>query len=200
MTQFKDTLEILSDKDPKLGQVIKITKPVYKKKIKDEYTSLVKIIIGQQLSGAAATTIVSRVENCLNQKVFTPKNILYISQNDLRSCGMSYAKIEYIKSFSKYLIEDPNYFKNLKKNDYKDIISQLCKIKGIGVWTASIFTMSTLNHEDIFPYGDGTLIKAIKKIYGNKLAIENIISKWSPYKSAGCRVLWQWVDKGMPEI
>ena len=52
----------------------------------------------------------------------------------------------------------------------------------------------------IFPYGDVTLIKAIKLIYGEDSLVEDVISKWSPYKTYACRVLWQWVDKGMINI
>ena len=200
MTSFKNTLKFLTNKDPKLGQIILITKPRYKKEYKDEFTSLIKIIIGQQLSGAAAKTIIKRVEKCLKEKVFKPRNILNTSSKSLRLCGMSYSKIDYIKSFSEFLIENKNYFHNLKKNDDKEIIKQLCKIRGVGIWTASIFTMSTLNYENIFPYGDATLLKALKKIYGDDVVVENIISKWTPFKSAGCRILWQWVDKGMPRI
>ena len=77
---------------------------------------------------------------------------------------------------------------------------KLCKIKGIGIWTASIFAMNSLNYDDIFPYGDATLMKAIKTLYGDKVYIENIISNWSPYKSFGSRVLWLWVNQGMPKI
>ena len=60
--------------------------------------------------------------------------------------------------------------------------------------------MGPLGFEDIFPYGDVTLNKAIKFIYGENLLVEDIISKWSPYKTYACRLLWQWVDKGMIDI
>ena len=200
MTEFKDALKILKLNDFRLGKVIELIKPEYNNKKSDEFTSLVKIIIGQQLSGSAARTIVSRVEQCLNEKKFSPKLISSVHQDNLRSCGISKAKICYIKGLSNILLDNPKFFIDLRHNNENKILEELCKIKGIGVWTASIFTMGTLNYEDIFPYGDVSLIKAIRNIYGENISIEKVISNWSPYKSFGSRVLWQWVDKGMPKI
>ncbi|MDA9973435.1 hypothetical protein N9E51_01090 [Alphaproteobacteria bacterium] len=198
MTEFNIALRTLKQNDPKLGEIIELIKPQYNKKKEDALTTLIKIIIGQQLSGSAAKTIVSRVEDRLDKKTFNPKDIETISNEDLRSCGISNAKISYIKGLSQILLKEPTYFENLKQNNEEEILKQLCKIKGIGIWTASIFAMSSLHYDNIFPYGDVTLIKAIKYIYGEDILIKDVISNWSPYKSFGCRVLWQWVDKGMP--
>jgi len=200
MTEFNIALRTLKQNDPKLGEIIEVIKPQYNKKKEDALTTLIKIIIGQQLSGSAAKTIVSRVEDRLDKKTFNPKDIETISNEDLRSCGISNAKISYIKGLSQILLKEPTYFENLKQKNEEEILKQLCKIKGIGIWTASIFAMGSLHYDNIFPYGDVTLIKAIKNIYGENILIEDVISKWSPYKSFGSRVLWQWVDKGMPKI
>ena len=198
MTEFNIALRTLKQNDPKLGEIIELIKPQYNKKKEDALTTLIKIIIGQQLSGSAAKTILSRVEDRLDKKTFNPKDIETISNEDLRSCGISNAKISYIKGLSQILLKEPTYFENLKQNNEEEILKQLCKIKGIGIWTASIFAMGSLHYDNIFPYGDVTLIKAIKYIYGEDILIKDVISNWSPYKSFGCRVLWQWVDKGMP--
>lgn len=200
MTEFKYVLKILKQNDPKLGKIIDLIKPEYNKKKEDEFTSLVKIIIGQQLSNSAAKTIIGRVEHCLNQTKFTPQLISSVNKENLRSCGISNSKINYIKGLSDIIIEKPKYFIDLRNNKEKKILDELCKIKGIGIWTASIFTMGTLNYDNIFPYGDVTLVKAIRHIYGENRSIEKVIFNWSPYKSFASRVLWQWVDNGMPKI
>jgi len=200
MTEFVNALKILKQNDLNLGKVIDLIKPEYQKKEDDDFTSLVKIIIGQQLSNSAAKTIITRVENYLGEKTFNLKTIESASNKNLRLCGISNAKVNYIKSFSETLIQTPKYFTNLRKNNADQILTELCKIKGVGIWTASIFAMGSLNHKNIFPYGDVSLNKAIKVIYKEDLNQEEVISKWSPYKSYACRVLWQWVDKGMPNI
>ena len=199
MAKLSDALTTLKLNDPKLGFIIELIKPDYHIRNDDEFTSLIKIIIGQQLSGSAAKTIVSRVEDRFNKKTLNPKDIETISNEDLRSCGISNAKISYIKGLSEILLKEPTYFENLKQSNEEEILKQLCEIKGIGLWTASIFAMGSLHYDNIFPYGDATLMKAINIIYGENIVIEKVISNWSPYKSFGCRVLWQWVDKGMPK-
>lgn len=200
MTHFKDALVTLKNNDPRLGKIIELIKPEYKKKKINEFESLVKIIIGQQLSGSAARTIIRRVEDFIKDKKITPEVISSFRHADLRLCGISNAKVNYIKGLSDILLINPMYFIDLRKKDENNIIDELCKIRGIGIWTASIFAMGTLDYEDIFPFGDVSLIKAIKTIYGEATSIEKVISNWTPYKSFGSRVLWQWVDRGMPKI
>ena len=200
MVDFKEALTTLKNNDPKLGLVIELIKPEYKKEKIDEFESLIKIIIGQQLSGPAARTIINRVKDSIKDKKITPKVISNLNHQDLRLCGISNAKINYIKGLSNILLINPKFFYDLKKQNETEIINELCKIKGIGVWTASIFAMGALSYEDIFPFGDVSLIKAIKNLYGEAKSHDYIISKWSPYKSYASRVLWQWVDKGMPNI
>ena len=199
MATFNEALKYLSVNDSKLAKVINLINPQKKIKKTDNFTALVKIIIGQQLSGSAARTIISRLDNKLSKEEYNPINILEMTNDDLRSCGLSNAKSSYIKGFAQIILENPYYFKNLKAIGEKDILNELCKIKGIGIWTASIFAMSSLCYEDIFPYGDVSLNKAIKNLYKDELDQKAIISNWSPYKSFACRVLWQWVDKGMPK-
>lgn len=200
MTKFNNALRYLSDNDPVLNKVINKINPQVKKKTNDDFTSLVKIIISQQLSGTAARTIVNRLDKLLGNKNYNPKIIAQIANEELRMCGLSNAKASYLKGLTEILILNPKYFENLKKIEEINILKELCKIRGIGIWTASIFAMGPLGYKNIFPYGDVSLNKAIKILYNNEFDQEAIISKWSPYKSYACRVLWQWVDKGMPEV
>lgn len=200
MTTFDEALKYLSVNDSKLAKVINLINPQKKIKKTDNFTALVKIIIGQQLSGSAARTIVSRLDKKLGKEEYNPINILEMTNDDLRSFGLSNAKASYIKGFAQIILENSCYFENLKAIGEEDILNELCKIKGIGIWTASIFAMSSLCYEDIFPYGDVSLNKAIKNLYKDELDQKAIVSNWSPYKSYACRVLWQWVDKGMPKI
>ena len=200
MTKFNNASRYLSSKDANLDKIISIINPQINRKYEDDFTSLVKIIISQQLSGSAAKTIIGKLENQLAKNIYDPIKINKISNHNLRLCGISNAKIIYIKGLSNILINNPLYFKKLRHFSNNEVINELSKIKGIGIWTASIFAMGPLGFEDIFPYGDVTLIKAIKFIYGEDTLVEDVISKWSPYKTYACRVLWKWVDKGMIDI
>ena len=75
------------------------------------------------------------------------------------------------------------------------------KIKGIGIWSASIFALYYLNHPDVFAWGDISIKKAIRLLYDEDQELEHeriiiIMSKWTPYRSTACVVLWKWLDEG----
>jgi len=131
MTTFKDALKYLSGNDIKLGKIINLINPQIKDKNTDDFTSLVKIIIGQQLSGSAATTIVGRLDDYIGNKNYNPINITTMTNEELRLCGLSNAKVNYVKGFAQILLENPNYFKNLKTIQEKEILDELCKIRAL---------------------------------------------------------------------
>ena len=85
------------------------------------------------------------------------------------------------------------------KFNTQEKIVELTKFKGIGIWTASIFVMSSDIFSDVFAYGDATLNKVIKNVYGIEddcfdRDLEGILSKWSPHKTLVCNVIWHYND------
>ncbi len=196
---FKEILNYLSRKDEHLSKIILLTQPIFQKKPHvDDFSSLVKIIIGQQLSGAAANTIISRVEGKFASKKLDPNIIGATDSEILRKCGMSNAKIKYVKEIAQLICRQTNFFQKIRKLNDLELIETLCELRGVGVWTASIFAMGQFNRKNIFAYGDVSLNKAIKVIYGKDKNVEDVIENWSPYKTVACRILWQWIDNGMP--
>ena len=100
MSDFKNSLLVLSQKDEKLKEIISLINPKYSFSKEDEFTSLVNIIIGQQLSNKVANTIRKKFEVIIGSKKFDPKSVLSKSEDDLRKCGMSKNKISYIKNIT----------------------------------------------------------------------------------------------------
>ena len=153
------------------------------------------LIIEQQVSFKAAITIKKRFIN----KVLDLSNdeIINLSDEDLQSIGISYRKVEYIKNVFKY-------FKNFKydfdnaSND--NVIKELIKIKGIGIWSAEMFLIFVLFRIDIFSKGDLALMNSVKRNYNIDLnQIENLdklINSWSPYKTVASLLLWKSVEEG----
>jgi DNA-3-methyladenine glycosylase II len=165
---------------------------------KDHFKSLVSTIIGQQLSGKAANTIRGRVIEKLPNNTITPKNIMDIKDEDLRSAGMSWAKVRSVKDLSQKVLEGDIDPSNLDHLANEEIIKELTSVKGIGVWTAEMFLIFNLGREDVFSYGDVGLKNGIELLYDVKKPtmqqIETITSPWSPYRSFGCIALWHTVD------
>lgn len=199
----KSKITHLIQKDPTLGKfIIFFTKKNFT--INDDYRksteflSLVRTIIGQQLSINVASSIYNKfIDNYGSQLYSLQSNV---EVNDLKTLGLSKAKSETIIKLS-YLINEENLnltkIMKLPEQKAKDI---LCKIKGIGPWTVENFLLFSGKNQDICPINDLGIKKGIQIIYNlNELPSEKevmeIASKWKPYRSLASRYLWEIVDQ-----
>ena len=159
------------------------------------FDRLVESIISQQLSVRVADVIYARVLNLLPGKKLVPANLLKVKDEDLRSAGMSYGKIKYLKDLSDKVKSGELDLDNLDNLENEEVIEELVKVKGIGRWTAEMFLMFALGRPDIFSHGDLGLKNAVKKIYGFEEykieEVEEIVIKWSPYRTTAAKILWR---------
>jgi len=159
------------------------------------FDRLVESIISQQLSVRVADVIYARVLNLLPGKKLVPANLLKVKDEDLRSAGMSYGKIKYLKDLSDKVKSGELDLDNLDNLENEEVIEELVKVKGIGRWTAEMFLMFALGRPDIFSHGDLGLKNAVKKIYGFEEykieEVEEIVIKWSPYRTIAAKILWR---------
>ena len=194
----KEVKEYLISKDPVLRNILDNFSTTQNTEKFTDFIALTKIIIGQQLSGAAAKTIFARLTDIVSEN-YQPSDILKLSNKQTTSIGLSAAKSQYIKLISEYIIKEPLFFQNLKLENSEKQIEILMSFKGVGIWTASIFVMNNNIYSNIFPYGDATLNKVIKITYkiddkDFELKLNDVISRWDPYKSFVCMALWNWND------
>ena len=189
----------LINNDPTLKLVLEsYTPPLETKVTTSDYLRLVKIIISQQLSGAAANTIFTKLEQTIG-KNFSPYQFLQAKPSIIQNAGVSRAKFTSICGISELLQSKPLYFEDLNKLDAQEKISELLNFKGIKRWTATIFCMGSENGQDLFPLGDGTLKSVIREIYQLSEIeydeqILNIVERWSPNKTLVCKSLWHFYD------
>ena len=202
--EFTDAIAYLKKVDPKLSKVIDSAKVIDSFKVNEDtnFQIIVSIIIGQQLSGKAADTILSKLKKLIQSENFNHTDVLRFSEEEIKECGISRSKVSYIIGIADLLTKRPNYFDEISKLSDNEKINKLIEIKGIGIWSASIFVMSVYEAMDIFPLGDGTLLKAIREIYKfdplkNSKKLMDTTKKWSPYRSVASKLLWNWVDEGM---
>lgn len=156
------------------------------------FEDLVNAICSQQLSGKAAETIFGRVKTFLVK--VTPENILSKDAEELRKCGLSYAKIKYIKDLSEKVKRQEVKVERLNKLTDEEIIKELITVKGIGRWTAEMFLMFSLARQDVFPLDDLGINKAMEKITKKKMLINQMLNfseKWKPYRTVASWYLWR---------
>lgn len=191
-------LNHLKKNDPIFAAVIKDIKLSERKKLPPSkyFEALVESIVSQQLSVKASDTIFKRFEALTPGKKFpTPQQVLKMSPAKMRKCGLSKAKVIYIKDLARKVIDGSVNIKKIDSWTDQEVIDHLTLVKGIGVWTAEMFLMFSLGREDIFSYGDLALRNAITAIYKMKAhptpaQAKKITEKWAPYRTTGSRYLW----------
>jgi len=163
-----------------------------------EFSSLAEAIVYQQLNGKAAVTIFKRFA-ALAGEPLTPEGILKLSDEQLRSVGLSKQKSAYLKDLAAKTAAGLLDFARLPELPDREVIEHLTQVKGIGVWTAHMFLMFTLRRPDVLPTGDYGVQAAIKKHYRKRKLpkpkeMEKIARPWAPYRSIACWYLWRSLD------
>ncbi len=147
---------------------LKINKKLFDKlePTKNPFQSLVRSIIFQQLSGKAATSILNKFKKLWPKKKFpTPQDVLEMSDEELRSAGLSRGKVVYIRDLATKFIDGTISPKKFPKMNDEEIIEHLVAVKGIGPWTAHMFLMFALNRPDVLPTGDLAIQKGFMKAF-----------------------------------
>ena len=185
----------LSDNDIILSRIINKFDDLELISRGDLFFTLIRSIIGQQISVKAASTVWSRFTEKVGE--ITPKNILSVDFEDLRSCGLSQKKTEYVigisESWHEYSLFDWN------KMDDEEVIEKLIKLRGVGKWTAEMILIFTLLRPDVFPIGDIGMIRGIEKSYNSGVRMSNeelyaLSEKWKPWRTVACCFMWRTVD------
>ena len=189
-------------KDKSLKKVIEQVGEIKTKKDLDLYVSLMRAIVGQQLSVKAANTIWNRFLDLFKDNYPTPKVVLKLKNDTLRSVGLSYQKAGYLKNIAQFSLDQSLEYKVLKSKSDNELIDYLVQIKGVGRWTVEMILMFNLNRLDIFPKDDLGIQNGMIDLYKinsvNKKELfakmEKIADAWKPYRSLGCMYIWRHKD------
>ena len=184
----------LSRNDPVIMKIIKLYSGDKMQLKNNAFLTLVRSVVGQQISVKAADSVWKKLEELCRESI-EPERIKSFSEDELRSAGLSKSKANYIQNIAKSDILEVDW-SNL---DDEEAINLLCKIKGIGRWTAEMFLIFHLARPNILPLGDIGLIKAIELNYNNgekmsKEELEAYGQKWSPWCTVATWYLWRSLD------
>ncbi len=204
--QINAALKHLSDNDGTISTLIRKFGTCNLQPHSQYFNSLLRAIIGQQLSVKAASSIYKRFNEYFNHKP-KPEEILKSSDLLLRGFGLSNAKVKYVKDLSLKVISKEIKIRNFSYRTDEEIIFELCKVKGIGLWTAQMFLMFTLGRMNVLPVSDLGIRKSIMLNYGlKKLPDEKKIrqiakkNNWNPYCSIVSLYLWKSLDSNFETI
>ena len=152
------------------------------------------LIIEQQISFKVAKTIKKKFKILIQD--LTDSQIINLENSKIKSLGLSGRKVDYIKNVYTFFREQEINFETLQDDE---IIKILCKIKGVGSWTAEMFLIFILFRKNIFSIKDIALINSIKKNYKiNNLdsqKLNELIRSWEPYNTAASLLLWKSIEE-----
>ncbi|NVK21045.1 MAG: DNA-3-methyladenine glycosylase 2 family protein [Kangiellaceae bacterium] len=198
--QISKALELFAQPSHELSQIVRYyPRCVINPNLRQPFEYLVRSIISQQLSSKAASTIVGRVEVKLGRKKFSPKNILALSFDELRACGLSTAKVNYAHGIAQATLDKTIIFEDLYQTNTEQAIEQLVALKGVGEWTAQMFCIFALGHLDVMATADVGLQRGLQILHQldekpNKQQMLELTDSWRPYRSVGSWYLWRLAD------
>lgn len=162
----------------------------------DAYGALLRAIVGQQLSTKAARTIYLRVLELFGGTTPSPEQLLEASEEDLRACGLSGRKTEYVRDLAAHVLSGELELDRLEELGDEEVIEEIVAVRGLGQWTAEMFLLFHLQRPDVLSGGDLGIRKAIQIEYEleemppPKLVLE-IGEPWRPHRSLASLYLWE---------
>jgi DNA-3-methyladenine glycosylase II len=195
-TEIERGLRHLRRADPIIGSVIRKAGPFELNLRHDRFQSLVMSILSQQISGAAARAIRSKLEAHLAPGGLTAERIGPLTLEELRSVGLSRQKATYILDLANQVRTGALKLDRIARLPDEAVIEALTKVKGIGLWTAQMFLIFSLGRLDVFPHGDLGVRTAIQRLYGleelpDRKVAHRIAEPWRPYASIASWYCWR---------
>lgn len=196
---MKKALLHLRSADPVMGELIDRVGPFRMRYGPADYPSLLRSIMGQQISTRAAATIHGRLVEACGGEVH-PRVVLSLGDERLREVGISPQKQRYLKDLSEKTLSGEIDFGRLSGLSDDEALKYLTAVKGVGVWTAQMFLIFAMRRPDVyFPVDDLGLRNAMQRLYRMRKPpraerMLKIAARWRPYSSVACWYLWRSLD------
>jgi DNA-3-methyladenine glycosylase II len=187
---MQQIVDFLSKKDKIFKTIIETYGvPVIPKRTQG-FETLALLILEQQVSIDSAKATYNKLKNQIES--FSPENLLDLSEENYRICGVSRQKTKYIKCLAEAILEKTIDLESLDSKSPEIVRQELIKIKGIGNWTIDVYLMFALQTPDILPLGDIAVVNTIKELLNihDKTEMEMYTQKWKPFRSMATFLLW----------
>ncbi len=191
--------------DPVVGGLIERHGPFRPRPSDDPYSALVRMILYQQLAGAAASAIERRWRSLYADPDATPspEQILRTGDDEFRGAGVSRQKASYLRDLAASVQAGRLDWQRLDGLADEEVVADLTAVRGVGEWTAHMFLMFHLGRPDVLPVGDLGVRAGMRVAYGLDVAptparAREIGAPWAPYRSVGSWYMWRAVEAAPP--
>ena len=195
-------IEYLKSRDKVLGEIIGKVGHVYREVDTDLFSSVVHHIVGQQISTKAQATIWNRMKEKLGE--VNAETVSKATAEELQSIGISFRKAEYIKDFARKVKSEEFDIDRIEGLSDDEVIGELVKLKGVGVWTAEMLLLFCLERPDVLSYDDLAIQRGLRMVYHHRKIDRKLFEKYrrrfSPYGSVASLYLWAAAGGAVPEL
>jgi DNA-3-methyladenine glycosylase II len=201
--QLNGSLNALAALEPRFATALSATGYPTPRIREPGYATLLRTIVGQQVSVAAAASVWNKLEVLLGEGC-APEKLIAQDFDALRACGLSRQKQGYARSLAELVISGALPLDALPADD-EEAIAYLTQVKGIGRWSAEIYLLFAEGRGDIWPAGDLAVQEGVKRILGlaerpSEKAIREMSESWRPYRGAAAIFTWHVYAEGFEAI
>ena len=191
--KLKKAIDALAKVEPKFAAALKRAGYPEPRISEPGYETLLRTIIGQQVSVHAARSIWNKLEAAVGD-ISDPAKLTAASDEDLRGAGLSRQKISYARSLAGLVASGELDLRNLPKDD-EEAIARLVQVKGIGRWSAEIYLLFAEGRRDVFPAGDLAVQIELGRLMGfeekpTEKQLREIGERWKPHRGAAAVLAW----------
>jgi DNA-3-methyladenine glycosylase II len=185
-------LDYLKSKDKKLGLAIERIGTIKRRVIPDLFAALVNTVISQQISTKAAATVWRRIQERFEP--LSPQSLCEAALEEIQQCGLSWRKAEYLKGIGEAVAQGRLAMTEFSALDDADITRRLSAMPGIGIWSAEMLLIFSLQRPDVVSWGDLGIRRGMMRLYGleklDKTTFDKYKKRYSPYGSVASLYLW----------
>lgn len=201
--KLQASLDALAAIEPRFADAIAATGYPEERIREPGYATLLRTIVGQQVSVAAAASVWNKLEALLGEGC-RPDKLTEQDFDALRACGLSRQKQGYARSLAELVMTGALPLDALPKDD-EEAIAYLTKVKGIGRWSAEIYLLFAEGRTDIWPAGDLAVQEGVGRLLKldarpSEKDIREIAEKWRPHRGAAAIFTWHIYAKGFQAI
>ena len=192
----------LARKDKRLARVIERIGPIRREVRPDLFDALMHAIVGQQIATKAQQTVWARLVQALGQ--VTPASVDSMDAETLQRMGLSFRKVGYMKGAARKALLGELDVEALRHMDDASVSAALCRLDGVGVWTAEMLMLFSLQRPDVFSFGDLAIQRGLRMVYRHKEVsrqrFELYRRRFSPCGSVASLYLWAVAGGALPEL
>lgn len=183
----------LKSRDKRLGEIIDKVGMVKRRVIPDLFAALVHSIVGQQIATKAHETIWRKMTGVLGE--ISPEKVLGLSPEELQAFGITFRKVDCIRSAARKIASGEFDIHSLRTMSDAEVCAKLSELDGIGVWTAEMLMLHSLQRPDVLSFGDLAVQRGLRMLYHHRKITRELFNKYqkrySPYGSTAAIYLWE---------